>query len=118
MSKQPTKRDRDGALAKLEKAGLTERQYEALTDMILRDAVRRGETLACSDNIDGKRMHTKRVAGIGGPLSVAGDRHAFEAVRIAVYWYLQRQVLHDIPEGSQYAVPDQFENWRPGREYY
>lgn len=83
MSKY-TKRDRAGALAKIEKAGLTIRQINAYQEHVIREAVEEAERDAFKQDRDGTRY---RMGGIGSLLSFAGERHAYEAVRVAVYWY-------------------------------
>lgn len=104
------KQDRNGARDKLAKAGLTERQLDALEDMILRDAINWAESDATSHK--GKRTH--RIGGIGSLLSFAGDRHAREAVRVATYWYHEKSGhLQPLSEERQYDVVEQRSTWRP-----
>jgi hypothetical protein len=104
------KRDREGARVKLAKAGLTERQLDALEDMVISDAVLWAEQLACTT--DNKVTH--RIGGIGSVLSFAGARHACEAVRVAVYWYHKKSGhLQPMPEGNEYEPIPYTSTWRP-----
>ncbi len=104
------KRDRDGARAKLAKAGLTERQLDALEDMVVEDVVNWAEQRACTR--DNKVTH--RLGGIGSLLSFAGPRRACEAVRVAVYWYHEKS-SHLLPmtEENQREPFPITSTWRP-----
>ncbi len=105
-----TERDRQGARAKLAKAGLTPRQLNALEDMVLRDAITKAEQQATSS----KGMRTHRLSGIGTLLSFAGTGHAYEAIRVATYWYHEHAGhRQELPKMFQYETVDYASAWRP-----
>lgn len=102
-----TKRDYEGARRKLAKAGLTERQLDALADLILSEAVRQGEHEACSEN----GRVTKRLGGVG---SLVNHRTGRDAVRVAVYWFHRASHhLVNLPENMHYDAPEHVSTWRP-----
>lgn len=105
-----TKRDYDGAREKIAKAGLTSRQLDALEDLILRQSIEKAEREATTTN----DVVTHRLSGLGSLLGFGVDRAAYEAVRVAVYWYHeragQRQALPKDRQHKQYTF---FSNWRP-----
>jgi hypothetical protein len=102
-----TKRDYDGARAKVAKAGLTERQLNALEDMIIRDSIEKAERDATTTN----GVVTHRLGGVGSLLSI---REAKESLRVAVYWFheLKSQRV-PLPKARQYNQYKFFSNWRP-----
>lgn len=106
-----TKRDYEGARTKLAKAGLTERQLNALEDAVLRDAIIRAERSATS----AKGMRTHRLINLG---SLIAFNDGYQALRVAVYWHHehgnQRQELR---EDLKYELPPMPPStWRPIKE--
>lgn len=110
-----TKRDYQGALEKLANAKFTERQLNALEDMILREAIERAEQKTCMTA--GKVTH--RLTGIGSLLARNFNRadtraDTLDAIRVAVFWYHelkgQRQELPAARHSNPYPI---ISRWRP-----